>query len=169
MDVRRRTYRPEVVGALEDRLVLSAVTPVNLAAFEHGPQLHPVVVDTVEGSDQAKVVTQSGKPLHGQLTFSAQEVALNVPSAGGPAVGTFKVDYHNESSKTITSASIEDTLGPDLSYVPGVDHVPADGQLAVTTGSNGSQVVELKLPEGIAPGAEGYLEFQAEAKASTHR
>ncbi len=169
MNLRRRAYRPEVVGRLEDRMVLSAVAPVNLAAFEHGSQLRPLVVATFQGSDQARIVSRSGKPLDGQFTYSAQEVALNVPNGGGPAVGTFKVDYHNESSKAITSATIVETLAPGLEYVPGSSHVPPDGRLTVWSNPKGDQILQLDLPGGIASGAEGYFEFEAEQTGPSRR
>jgi hypothetical protein len=194
MEGRRRVYRPEVVVTLEDRMVLSAVGPVNPAVFGQGPQMHPVVVATFAGSAKAEVLSRSGKPDNGQLTFGAQEFVTQTPS--GSNVGVFEVAYDNESSKAITSATIEDTLGPKLSYVPNgsavrVDgtgisdaivqvspqfsyfpsgsHVPPGGQITVATNAKGSQVVELKLPDGIAPGAKGYVEFAVQAVTPTRK
>lgn len=48
-----------------------------------------------------------------------------------------------------------DRLGPKITYVPG-------SQFTATTTPTGAQTVQLDLPDGIPPGTEGYLEFQAE-------
>jgi hypothetical protein len=187
MDRRRRGYRPEVVGTLEDRLALSATAPVNFQAFQDGPQMHPVAI-ALPGSDRVTPIPAGHKPVIGKIDVQAVEVDT-IADPGLPTVGIYRVAYQNDSSRAIASATIEDTLGPDLQYVPASSdipvagaapdsqirvssdlsyfsngsHIPPDGQLVVTTNAEGSQLVELKLPDGIAPGAKGYLEFEAEA------
>ena len=168
MNTRRRGFRPEVEGALEARLILSTISPVHAAtverAIENGPQLHPEMIVTDAGSGQIKALSHGGRPLHDQLTFSAHELNVTASQAGGSA--TLKVDYHNESKTTITSATIEEDLGPNLTYDPLGVHTPPGGQVTVTTNSKGWQVVQLKLPDGIAAGSEGYLEFRGNYRAS---
>jgi hypothetical protein len=166
VNTRRRVFRPEVGVTLEDRLVLSTVVPSSTATIERalasGPTSDPVMIVTDAGSSQSKVLIHGGASLHGQLTFSAHVASLGAPNADGIGIVTLKVDYHNESHRPITSATLEEKLGPNLTYLPGQIHTPPDSVLTVSTSPSGTQVLNLKLPGGIAPGVEGYLEFQAE-------
>ena len=167
MNTRGRAFRPGVVVNLEDRRVLSAVSaPLTASmvrrAIAQGPETKPTLTVTRADSGQAEVLTRSGRPDHHQLTFSAHTFNASVPKGAVTAIVTIKVDYHNESKSAITSATIDEPLGPNLAYDPGNDHTPPGGQLNVSTTANGSEDVQLKIPGGIPPGGEGYLEFQAE-------
>ncbi len=177
MNARRRAFRPDVVGVLESRLVLSHVAvPADVRSahnkaerVEYASVTDPSFTVTCKGSgatqgaDVTRVLKRSGRIGDGELVSSvetqlptAEMVSVGVP----PDEATIWIDYNNDSQTRITSATISDTLDTDLTYVPGSGTSPAGGTVTVTTGANGVQTVQLSLPSGIAPNTHGYLEFQ---------
>ncbi len=173
MSTPRRAFNPEVVRPLEARVVLSAVAPVVSVAVEqaivNGPPMHPALIVTDGGSGQAKVISVGRSDQHGQLAFSAHVVNLTVPIDPSISVTVKTNDqrgkeieliYHNESNTTVTSATIVNKLGPGMTYLPNGSQASPGSQLTVSTSVNGTQVVQLNLPDGISPRGEGYVEFQ---------
>jgi uncharacterized repeat protein (TIGR01451 family) len=174
MNARRRAFRPDVVGVLESRLVLSSVAlPADVRRAHNtaervdyasvtDPQF-TVTCKGSDGSDTTRVLTRTGRIGDGELVSSvstqlptAEMVAIGVP----PDEATIWIYYHNNSQTHITSATISDTLDTDLTYVAGSATSTDGGTVTVNTGANGVQTVQLSLPSGIAPNARGYLEFQ---------
>ncbi len=173
MSTPRRAFNTEVVRPLEARVVLSAVASmVSVAveqAIDNGPPMHPALIVTDGGSSQAEVISVGRSDQHGQLAFSAHDVDLTVPiDASFPVTvktndqrgKEIELIYRNESNTTVASATIVDKLGPGMTYIPDSSHASPGSQLTISTSDDGTQVVQLNLPDGISPRGEGYVEFQ---------
>jgi uncharacterized repeat protein (TIGR01451 family) len=171
MNAPRRAYRPEVVAVLESRLALShvavpaSVHHVQQAAerAEYAPVMQPDFTVGWKGSDGTQVLKRSGRVGDGQLLSSVQTQLPNaelVAIGSPPNVATIRVAYDNQSPTRITSATISDTLNRDLTFVPGSATSSANTQVTTTTDAGDVQTVQFSLADGIAPHAQGYLEFQ---------
>ena len=92
---------------------------------------------------------------------SPETMAIGVP----PNVALIMVSYQNESNTTITSATISETLNPNLTLVAGSATDSATGLATTTTEAGGVQTVQFNLVGGIAPHSQGYLEFEVARNA----
>ena len=124
--------------------------------------LQPEFTLTWNGSDGTQVhVLKAGGRVGpgGQLLSSVypqlpspETMAIGVP----PNAALITISYQNDSMTNITSATISDTLNPDLTLVPGSASSPTNGVVATTTEAGGVQTVQLNLVGGIAPETAGY-------------
>ena len=175
MKAPRRAYRPEIVAGLEPRLALSHV-----AAAAHVPHVHhaaerakvstmkqPEFTVTWNGSDvtQNDVLQPNGRTGDGRLLAN---VNIQSPGPATIAVGVpanaalVMISYQNKSSTTITSATISDTLNPDLTLVAGSVSNATGGAVATTTEADGVQTVQFNIPGGIAANSYGYVQFEVQ-------
>jgi hypothetical protein len=178
MKASRRAYRPEVVAVLESRLALSHVAvPADVQHVhqpadhaESSPMLEPDFTVTWNGSNGTRVAVlkRSGRIGDGQLLSSvdpqlptAETVAIGIP----PNVATIMISYQNESKTTITSATISETLNPELTLVAGSATDSTTGLVTTTTEAGGVQTVQFNLVGGIAPHTQGYVEFEVARSA----
>jgi hypothetical protein len=173
MKAPRHAYRPEVVAGLEARLALSHV-----AAAADVPHVHraaerakvstvtqPEFTVTWNGSDgtQDQVLKPNGRIGNGQLLAS---VSTQLPGPATNSIGVplnaalVMISYQNKSSKNITSATISDTLNPDLTLVAGSVSNATGGVVTTTTEADGVQTVQFNIPGGIAAHSEGYVQFE---------
>lgn len=77
---------------------------------------------------------------------------------------TFKIQYRNLGNTTISAVSVMDSLLPRLEYVPGSAQGPKGTVFSFKENSAGSSELRFDLPEPLAPGAEGYVQFQAKVR-----
>jgi|GEM_PF-2416534 len=170
---RRRAFRPDALGPLEERRVPSQVALVHQNLFEtaalRGVQLRPTIATTRQGSDR---VTLHRRAERGGLNFFA---VAGVPDASelargaDPNVVTYMIRFRNDGPTPLTSASIVDTLDRHLTYVPGSATVPDGGSFSATGNRQGQQVLRWDLPGGLAPGASSFVRFQARYQAGPGR
>ncbi len=104
-----------------------------------------------DGSATAEITTSVGSELP-----SPETMAIGLP----PNVALITIFYQNESKKNITSATISDTLNPDLTLVPGSATWVTTSIASTTTEAGGAQTVQFSLPGGITPGFQGYVQFE---------
>jgi hypothetical protein len=178
MKASRRAYRPEVVGVLESRLALSHVAVpadvqhVHQAAdrAESSPMMDPAFTVTWNGSagTRVAVLKRNGRMGDGQLVStvdaalpSPETMAIGIP----PNVATISISYQNDSKTTITSATISETLNPELTLVAGSATNTATSLVTTTTEAGGVQTVQFNLVGGIAPHTQGWLEFEVARNA----
>lgn len=79
-------------------------------------------------------------------------------------VVTYTIRYRNMGNVPIRAVSVTDSLLPRLEYVPQSALGPAG--TVFSSGENAAGSVELRwdLPEAIAPGQDGYVQFQARVR-----
>ncbi|HWE39702.1 MAG TPA: hypothetical protein VG406_24345 [Isosphaeraceae bacterium] len=134
----------------------------------------PVGIKTAESAVVTGLVQG---PMQTVMTWPAREVAgsetpPNLPglavikrvSTGVAEPGdviTYSIQYRNMGNTPISSVSIIDSLTARLEYVPRSAKGPAG--TVFTAGENKSGGTELRwdLPGALAPGAEGYVTFEA--------
>jgi uncharacterized repeat protein (TIGR01451 family) len=91
-------------------------------------------------------------------------VVVKRVSASEAEVGdvlTFLIQYRNMGNRPIRAVSVIDSLLPRLEYVPGSSQGPKGTVFTTTENSAGSTELQWDLPDVLAPGAEGYVSFQA--------
>ncbi len=118
MNVRRCAFRPDVVGVLESRLVLSHVAvPADVHPAHHTAErvdfasvTDPEFTVTCKGSDATHVLKRTGRVGDGQLVSTvetqlptAEMVSIGVP----PNEATIWIDYNNDSQ---TAHHLSDNL-----------------------------------------------------------
>jgi uncharacterized repeat protein (TIGR01451 family) len=74
---------------------------------------------------------------------------------------TFAIQFRNMGNTPITAVSIVDSLLPRLAYVPGSAKGPKGTVFTAEENRVGSTELRWDLPGAIAPGAEGYVSFEA--------
>jgi uncharacterized repeat protein (TIGR01451 family) len=79
-------------------------------------------------------------------------------------VVTFSIQYRNMGNVPIGSVSVIDSLLPRLEYVAGSAQGPAGTVFTAAENRVGSTELRWDLPGVIAPGAEGYVSFQAKVR-----
>jgi len=88
-------------------------------------------------------------------------------SAGEAEAGevvTFVIQYRNMGNVPIGSVSVIDSLLPRLEYVAGSAKGPAKSVFTAEENQAGSSVLRWDLPGEVAPGAEGYVSFEAKVR-----
>jgi uncharacterized repeat protein (TIGR01451 family) len=76
-------------------------------------------------------------------------------------VVTISIQYRNMGNVPIAAVSVVDSLMPRLAYVPGSAKGPAGTVFTAAENRAGSTELRWDLPGAIAPGAEGFVSFQA--------
>jgi uncharacterized repeat protein (TIGR01451 family) len=89
---------------------------------------------------------------------------VSVTEAEPGDVVTYSIQFRNMGNVPITSVSVVDSLLPRLEYVAGSARGPAG--TVFTAGENrvGSTELRWDLPGALAPGAEGYVSFEAKVR-----
>ncbi len=134
----------------------------------------PLAIKTAEGPVVTGIIQGAGQTV---MTWPAREtVGVEVPpnqpglavikrvSAGEAAPGevlTFVIQFRNMGNTPIGSVSVIDSLLPRLGYVPGSAQGPKGTVFTAAENGVGSTELRWDLPGAIAPGAEGYVLFQA--------
>ena len=174
----RRAYRPEVVAGLESRLALSHVAAAADVRHVHqaaerakvSTVTQPEFTVTWNGSDgtQDDVLQRNGRIGDGRLLVNVSTqppgpltMSIGVP----PNAGLVMISYQNTSSTTITSATISDTLNPDLTLVAGSVSNATGGAVTTTTEADGVQTVQFNIPGGVAAHSYGYVQFEVQRNA----
>jgi uncharacterized repeat protein (TIGR01451 family) len=137
----------------------------------------PLAIKTAEGPVVTGIIQGAGQTV---MTWPARatvgvEVPPNQPglavikrvSAGEAAPGevlTFVIQFRNMGNMPIGSVSVIDSLLPRLGYIPGSAQGPKGTVFTAAENRVGSTELRWDLPGAIAPGAEGYVLFQAVAR-----
>jgi uncharacterized repeat protein (TIGR01451 family) len=135
---------------------------------------HFLGIKTAEGVVVKGIVQGAGEAV---MTWTPREtVGVEVPpnrpgmavikrvSTGEAEPGdtiTFAIQFRNMGNTPITAVSIVDSLLPRLAYVPGSAQGPKGTVFTAEENRAGSTELRWDLPGAIAPGAEGYVSFQA--------
>jgi uncharacterized repeat protein (TIGR01451 family) len=91
-----------------------------------------------------------------------KRVSAGVAEPG--AIVTFAIQYRNMGNTPIHAVSIVDSLLPRLEYVAGSALGPKGTVFTASENRVGSTELRWDLPGYIAPGAEGYVSFQARVR-----
>jgi uncharacterized repeat protein (TIGR01451 family) len=134
----------------------------------------PVGIKTAESAVVTGLVQG---PMQTVMTWPAREVAgsetpPNLPglavikrvSTGVAEPGdvvTYSIQYRNMGNTLISSVSIIDSLTARLEYVPRSAKGPAGTVFTAGEGRTGGTELRWDLPGTLAPGAEGYVTFEA--------
>src|SRR5512135_3806559 len=135
---------------------------------------HSLGIKTAEGTVVKGIVQGAGQSV---MTWPAREtVGVEVPpnrpgmavvkrvSTGAAEQGdtvTFVIQFRNMGNTPIRAVSIIDSLLPRLGYVAGSARGPKGTVFTAEENRAGSTELRWDLPGAIAPGAEGYVSFQA--------
>ena len=79
-------------------------------------------------------------------------------------VVTYTIRYRNMGNVAIRSVSVLDSLLPRLEYVPRSALGPAGTVFSSQANTAGSTELRWDLAEPVAPGQEGYVQFQAKVR-----
>lgn len=79
-------------------------------------------------------------------------------------VVTYTIRYRNMGNVAILSVSIVDNLLPRLEYVPGSALGPKGSVFSAGANTAGSSELRWDLPEAVAPGQDGYVQFKAKIR-----
>jgi hypothetical protein len=144
---RRHAFRPDALGPLEDRVVLSRIAPslVGRAA--------PVKRFTI----QTPTITQSTpqwshRPLPGgQYPSSLTTRMVILPGDGAnPGVRTVEVHIENAGNAPVSSAAMTQRLPRNVAYVDGSARPVDGGGVSATKARNGTTVIEWTIPGPVA-------------------
>jgi uncharacterized repeat protein (TIGR01451 family) len=140
-------------------------------------QVGPVTVREAEGTVVTGIVQSAGQQV---MSWKPQEMAgVEVPpdkpglavikrvSSGVAEPGevvTFSIQYRNMGNVPIGSVSVIDSLLPRFAYVAGSARGPAGTVFTAAENRVGSTELRWDLPGAIAPGAEGYVSFEAKVR-----
>jgi uncharacterized repeat protein (TIGR01451 family) len=169
--VRRRTaFRPDALGRLEDRVVLSHVAMVHASritpfdsALTRGAQWRPTLAVQSAGSNRVVVLKHT---VQGGMAFDTQIIAPDASTATEASIFTYRIRYKNDGGGPTGSVSITDRLDPRMIFVPGSATVPAGGQFSTSTGPGASTVLHWELPSGLSAGESGSVTFQVKYRGN---
>lgn len=146
-------------------------------ARTQGAVTGPLTIKTAEAPVVTGVIQSAGETV---MSWKPQEIAgvelppnrpgvsvLKQSSAGVAEPGdvvTFTIKYRNMGNVSITSVSVVDSLMPRLEYVPGSAIGPQGAVFSAADNRAGSTELRWDLPGALAPGAEGYVQFQARVR-----
>jgi uncharacterized repeat protein (TIGR01451 family) len=91
-----------------------------------------------------------------------KRVSTDVAEPGD--VVTYTIQFRNMGSTEISSVSVLDSLLPRLEYVRGSAQGPKGTVFTAADNRAGSTELRWDLPAPLAPGAEGYVSFQAKVR-----
>ena len=135
---------------------------------------HYLGIKTAEGPVIKGIIQGAGQAV---MTWSPREtVGVEVPpdrpgmavlkrvSTGEAEPGdtvTFVIQFRNMGNTPISAVSIVDSLMPRLGYIAGSAQGPKGTVFTAAENKVGSTELRWDLPGAVAPGAEGYVSFQA--------
>ena len=127
-----------------------------------------VVTGLVQGLGQSVMAWKPDEQVGVELPPKKAGIAVIKRVSAGEAeageVVTFVIQYRNMGNVPIGSVSVIDSLLARLEYVPGSAKGPARSVFTAEENQAGSSILRWDLPGEVAPGAEGYVSFEAKVR-----